>query len=312
MYNYELTQLKSPDFPFVIIWDLFIGGIAAGALLTTVLLLAFGGKKINKAGLHRAYYITMALVPVYGLLLILKLEQKLRFTHVLWQNRDGTVMINFNSPMSMGAWVLMVLSVFVIIGTLYALKKDNLLQFNWAQPLYKLATYLHEGPISKIFLSIGAFFAGWFSMYLGVLKTTSNLPAWNATRFIPTMWVLSAVVTGVSVVMVLLLLTNKESKLDESIKRLDLIVRNILVLKAIMIFVFVFALGQWSETVTRGKFGILLWVGVVCFGVFIPFLLKLKPNLLGFKNTLILTSILILIGGFILRYVVMMGPMSFW
>lgn len=312
MYNYELTQLKSPDFPFVIIWDLFIGGIAAGAILITVLLLAFGGKNIKKQGIHRAYYVTMALVPVYGLLLILKLEQKLRFTHVLWQNRDGTIMINFQSPMSMGAWVLMVLSVFTVIGTLYALKKDNLLQFKWAQPLFRLATFLHEGPLAKIYFLVVAFFAGWFSMYLGVLKTTSNLPAWNATRFIPTLWVSSAIVTGVSVVMLLLLFTNRKSELDESIKRLDLIVRNVLVFKALAIFAFVFALGQWSETVTRSMYGVLLWVGVVGVGLLIPFLLKLKPNLLGDRTTLILTSVLILVGGFILRYVVMMGPMSYW
>lgn len=312
MYNYELTQLKSPDFPFVIVLDLFIGGIAAGAFLITVLLLAFGGKKINKAGIHRAYYITTALVPVYGLILILKLEQKMRFTHVMWQSRDGNIMINFLSPMSMGAWVLNILIFFVILGTLYALKKDNLLQYGWAQPLYRLATFLHEGPLSKIYLTLGAFFSGWFSNYLGVLMTTTNLPAWNATPLIPTIWVLSAIVTGVSVVILLLHFTNRNSQLDESIKRLDIIVRNILILKIIMIVVFVFALGQWSETITRGMFGILLWGGVVGVGLFIPFLLKLKPDLLGYKNTIIFSSILILVGGFILRYVVMMGPMSYW
>lgn len=311
MYIYELTQLKSPDFPLIIIFDLFIGGIAAGAFLVTALLLAFGGK-INKAGLHRAFYITMALVPVYGVLLILKLEQKTRFINVMWQGRDGNIMINFNSPMSMGAWVLNILIFFVILGTLYALKKDNLLQFSWAQPLYRLATFLHEGPIAKIFLSLGAFFAAWFSVYLGVLVTTSQLPAWNATPLIPTLWIISAVITGVSVVILLLLFTNRDNQLDESIQRLDNIVKSVIVLNIVMVVVFVFALGQWSETVTRGTYGILLWGGVVVVGLLIPLLLKLKPNLLGAKKSLIFSSILVLVGGFILRYVVMMGPMSFW
>ncbi|MDQ0252875.1 formate-dependent nitrite reductase membrane component NrfD [Evansella vedderi] len=311
MYNYELTQLKSPDFPFIIIFDLFIGGIAAGAFLVTVLLLAFGGK-INKAGLHRAYYITMALLPVYGLLLILKLEHKERFINVLWQIRDGTIMLNLQSPMSLGAWVMNVFGVFALVGFLYALKKDNLLQFSWAQKLYHLATWLHEGPIAKVFLSIGAFFSAWFGVYLGILVTTSHLPAWNATPFIPTLWMISAVITGVSVVILLLIFTNRSSQLNESIQRLDNIVKSVIVLNIAMIIVFVFALGQWSETVTRGMFGVLLWGGVVGIGLLVPLLLKLKPNLLGLKNSLIFSSVLVLVGGFILRYVVMMGPMSYW
>ncbi|MCT8136515.1 polysulfide reductase NrfD [Anaerobacillus sp. CMMVII] len=311
MYSYELTQLKSPDFPFIIIFDLFIGGIAAGAFLVTALLLAFGGK-INKAGLHRAYYVTMGLLPIYGLLLVLKLDKKERFVNVMWQFRDGNLMINWDSPMSLGAWVLNVFGVFALVGVLYALKKDNLLQFSWAQKLYALATYLHEGKLAKVFLSVGAFFAAWFSMYLGVLVTTSNLPAWNATPLIPTLWIISAVVTGVSVVILLLLFTNRGSQLDESIQRLDNIVKSVIVMNIAMIIIFVFALGQWSETVTRDMFGVLLWGGVVVVGLLVPLLLKLKPNLLGMRNSLIFSSVLVLVGGFILRYVVMMGPMSFW
>lgn len=311
MYNYELTQLKSPDFPFIIIFDLFIGGIAAGAFLVAALLLAFGGK-ISKAGLHRAFYVTMALLPVYGLLLVLKLDRKERFVNVMWQFRDGNLMINWDSPMSLGAWVLNVFGIFALFGVLYAFKKDNLLQYSWAKKLYQLATYLHEGPLAKVYLSIAGFFAAWFSMYLGVLVTTTQIPAWNATPLIPTLWVNSAVLTGVSVVILLLLLTNRGSKLDESIQRLDNILKSVIVLNVIMIIVFVIGLGQWSETVTRGMFGILLWGGVVVVGLLVPLLLKLKPDLLGLKNSLIFSSVLVLVGGFILRYVVMMGPMSFW
>lgn len=311
MYNYELTQLKSPDFPFIIIFDLFIGGIAAGAFLVTALLLAFGGK-INKAGLHRAFYVTMALLPVYGLLLILKLDKKERFVNVMWQFRDGNIMLNLESPMSLGAWVLNALGVFAALGLLYALKKDNLLQFSWAKKLFDLATWFHEGPLSKAYLTLGAIVAAWFSVYLGVLVTTSQLPAWNATPLIPSLWIISAVITGVSVVILLLLFTNRGSLLDESIQRLDNIVKSVIVVNIAMVIVFVFALGQWSETVTRGMFGILLWGGVVVVGLLIPLLLKLKPTLLGLKNSIIFSSVLVLVGGFILRYVVMMGPMTYW
>ena len=311
MYNYELTQLKSPDFPFIIILDLFIGGIAAGAFVIAALLLAFGGK-INKAGLHRIFYITMALLPVYGLLLVLKLENKSRFVNVMWQFRDGTIMINPNSPMSLGAWVLNVFGAFALFGLLYALRKDNLLQFSWAKNLFDLATFLHESKLSKVYLTVGAFFAGWFSVYIGVLVTTTHMPAWSATPLIPSLWVMSAVLTGVSVSILLLIFTNRGNQFDESIQRLDNILKSVIILQVAMIVVFVISLGQWSYTVTEGIFGILLWGGVVVVGSLVPLLLKLKPNFIGLKNSLIFSSLLILVGGFLLRYVVMMGPQSFW
>lgn len=311
MYSYELTQIKSPDFPFIIIFDLFIGGIAAGAFLVTALLLAFGGK-ISKTGIHRAFYVTMGLLPIYGLLLVLKLDKKERFINVMWQFRDGNLMINLDSPMSLGAWVLNVFGVFALLGVLYAFKKDNLFQFSWAKKLYELATFLHEGRIAKVYLTIAVAVAAWFSMYLGVLVTTSQLPAWTATPLIPTLWIISAILTGISVVILLLIFTNRGSKLDESIQRLDNIVKSVIVVNIATIIVFVISLGQWSETVTRGMFGILLWGGVVIVGLLLPLLLKLKPNLIGVKNSLIYSSVLVLLGGFILRYVVMVGPMSFW
>src|SRR5690606_8404838 len=114
-YIYELTQLKSPDFPFPIILYLFFGGIAAGAYLVSALIQAYGGK-LGKTGLHRAYYVTFLLMPVSGGLLIAKLERMERFTHVLWQNRDGQIMLNTNSPMSVGAWVLSIFAIFAVIG----------------------------------------------------------------------------------------------------------------------------------------------------------------------------------------------------
>lgn len=311
MYIYELTQLKSPDFPFQIILYLFVGGIAAGAYLVSALIQAYGGK-LAKAGLHRAYYVTFLLMPVAGLLLILKLEQKGRFINVLWQGRDGTFMLNTNSPMSVGAWVLSVFSIFAVLGVLYAFKKDGVLQYNWANKLYILATALHEGTIAKVYLTVGSFFAAWFSVYLGILVTTTHLPAWNATPLIPTLWIITAVATGVSVVILTLLFSKRSSEYTDYIQGLNNIVISAIVLNILAIVAFVIGLGQWSEAVNGGIFGILLWGGTVVLGLLIPLLLKVKPGLLGLKTSLVASSVLVLVGGFILRYVVVMGPQSFW
>lgn len=309
-YIYELTQLKSPGFPFQIVLYLFFSGIAAGAYLVSALIQAYGGER-SKAGLHRAYYITFVLMPVCGLLQITKLERMERFTHVLWQNRDGTIMLNPNSPMSLGAWVLSIFAVIATISVLYALKKDNLLQFGWAKKLFSIATALHEGKAAKVYLTIGSFFAAWFSVYLGVLITTSNLPAWNATPFIPTVFITTAVATGVAVVLLMLALSKRNSEYAEYMQGLRKVLASAIVLNILAVVVFVFGLGQWSVTVNGGIFGLLLWGGTVVLGLIIPLLLSVKP-LLGARVSLIASSILILVGGFILRYVVINGPQSFW
>lgn len=309
-YIYELTQLKSPDFPFQIILYLFFGGIAAGAYLVSALIQAFGGK-LGTNGLHRAYYVTFLLMPVCGLLLIMKLERMERFTHVLWQNRDGNLMLNTNSPMSVGAWVLSVFAIFAVLGVLYAFKKDNVLQFSWAQKLYSLATALHEGAAAKVYLTIGSFFAAWFSMYLGILLTTTQLPAWNATPLIPTLWVITAVATGVAVVLLILALSKRSGEYAEYMQGLNKVLTSAIVLNILAIVAFVIGLGQWSQTVNGDMFGILLWGGTVVLGLLIPLLLNLKP-VLGTKGSVVASSILILVGGFILRYVVVLGPQSFW
>lgn len=311
MYIYELTQLKSPGFPWQIVAYVFIGGIAAGAFLISALLQAYAGK-IAKAGLHRAYYLSFLLIPICGLLLIGKLEIKSRFINVLWQGRDGVLMLNTNSPMSVGAWILPIFALFTTIGALYALGKDGKFQSGFLHKLSSLAKTLHEGAIAKVYLTIGSIFAAWFSVYIGILVITTHVPAWNATPLIPVLWITSAVVTGVSAVILILLYSKRSNEFTEYVEGLNRIVTSVLVINLAMVVIFVASLGPWKVAVTGGTFGILLWGGTVVLGLLIPLLIKLKPNMLGLRTSLLASSFLILIGGLILRYVVIMGPQSFW
>ncbi|MDQ0339624.1 polysulfide reductase chain C [Caldalkalibacillus uzonensis] len=310
-YIYELTQLKSPHFPWQVIAYLFVNGIAAGAFLIAALLQAYGGKFI-KDGLHKAYYITCLLMPFCGLFLIGKLQIKTRFTNVLWNSRDGVLMLNTNSPMSVGAWVLTTFSLFAVIAFIYAVNKDGLIRWGWFQRLGSLARYLHErGPVSKIYLTVGAALAAWFASYLGILVTTTHVPSWNATPFIPMLWIVSAVAVGTSVI-ILTLLFFKRREYESLIEGLNRVVISVLVINLAAIALFVFGLGEWSHTVNSGHYGWLLWAGTVVLGHLLPLILKLKPGLIGARTNLILSSFLIILGGLLLRYVVIMGPQSFW
>ncbi|GGK18523.1 hypothetical protein GCM10010965_09400 [Caldalkalibacillus thermarum] len=150
-YIYEITQIKSPHFPWQVVAYLFVNGIAAGSFLVAALLQAFGGKT-GRNGLHKAYYITFLFLPLCGLFLIGKLQIKTRFINVLWNSRDSMLMLNTNSPMSMGAWVLTVFSLFAVISVIYAINKDGLLHWRWFKKLGALAGYLHEGAWQQKFI----------------------------------------------------------------------------------------------------------------------------------------------------------------
>ncbi len=309
-YEYEITQLQSPDFPWQIVAYVFANGIAAGAFIIAALMAAFGGNFV-KAGLHRAYYISFIASPICGLLLIGKLQIKSRFINVLWNSRDGVIMFNPNSPMSIGGWVLSVFAVFATIGVIYAIGKDGWIQWKWFGKLVTMARFLHEGVISKGYLLLGSVVAGWFASYIGILVTTTHLPPWNATPLIPVLWIVSAMALGASTVILLLLLSKNNQNLD-LINRINRIVGSMVVLNIIVIVAFVIGLGQWSYAVNSGHYGILLWGVAVVLGLLVPLILIMKPAILGRRKSLITSSVLILLGGLALRYVVLMGPQAMW
>ena len=54
----------------------------------------------------------------------------------------------------------------------------------------------------------------------------------------------------------------------------------------------------------------MLWGGVAVVGLLLPFLLHLRPRLLG-SRTVAVASLLALVGGFLLRYAVVMLPQGY-
>lgn len=310
-YIYEITQLKSPHFPWQVIAYLFANGIASGTYIIAALLQAYGGKMAQK-GLHKAYYITFCFLPFCGAFLIGKLEVKSRFINVLWNSRDGVLMLNANSPMSWGAWVLTVFSVIGTLSVIYAITEDGLIRWKWFQKLGGWVCRLYEGNVgSKIYLTVTSALAAWFGSYLGVLVTTSNVPTWNTTPFIPMLWIVSAVLLGATCMMLALSFSKGEGY-GPLIQGLNRIAVSALIINVAAIIVFVISLGEWFRTINSGHFGWLLWGVAVLLGLLLPLAIKLIPRLSGSKSSLIISSLLILLGSLALRYVVIMGPQSFW
>lgn len=301
-YDYFTHQLTSPAWHWQIVWYFFLAGIAAGTYITSAIA-QLAGEKSDVKGAVRGYLLGLPLILVCGILLIVDLDRPERFLHMLIQFRDGEAMLKLGSPMSLGGWVLGGFGGFAAVGFLYALVKMEKVKY----PLFvKIANFLHESRFSKFFLVWGILTAFYLATYTGVLANTSQLPGWAASPLIPVLFLAS----GMSAAMaVMALVTPNSNETHGYIHKLERADKYMILLELVVLAAFLATLGTWASKVATGFYGALLWGGVVGVGLLLPLLLKWKPNLLG-RRTVVVSSVLIILGGYLLRYVVIMGPQT--
>jgi polysulfide reductase chain C len=85
-----------------------------------------------------------------------------------------------------------------------------------------------------------------------------------------------------------------------------------MLLELILIGVFIFMLGQSVRApLVSGHYGKLLWIGVVLVGIILPLLLH-AIHILGMRASGAVAALLVLVGGFFLRYVVVLAPQGLY
>ncbi|HJV46189.1 MAG TPA: NrfD/PsrC family molybdoenzyme membrane anchor subunit [Bacillota bacterium] len=308
MYLYE-HGLQNPHWHWEITLYLFFAGVAVGSYIFA----AFGqlwGSKSDQRHSITGYFFTMPLIALCGILVILDftVSDKVRaFTRVLWNPRDLAFNFKPTSMMSMGAWAISVFGIFATISFLYAVIKKY--QIESRVPFSKLIVGFHEGSVKKIYLTIGILLAGYIGSYTGILLTATQWPIWTHTSVIPLLFVISGVSTGLAVIV--LAMTRQKREAEGYIHRLEKTDTYLMVAEIIVIGLFIFNLGPLAKVMITGSNGLLLFGGVLFAGLIVPLLLRYRPNLLGEKESFILSNALILIGGLILRYVMVVGAQNF-
>lgn len=301
-YDYFTHELSSPAWHWQIIWYFFVAGIAAGSYITASMALLIGAPS-ERQGAVRGFLLGLPLVAVGGILLVIDLGKPERFLHMLWYFPQNIPMFKLQSPMSVGGWSLGLFGAFTTFSFLYALVKMNKIK----QPqLVKLATWLHEGPIGKVYLVLGMLAGFYLATYTGVLTNTSNIVGWTTSPLIPVLFLASGMSAGMAV---MVLMTPKKNELHAYLHNLERADTYMMILELVVLILFVISLGQWWRTVGSGFYGALLWIMVVGLGLVVPLLLKWKPSLLG-ERTAVVSSVLVIVGGYFLRYVVVMGPQA--
>ena len=270
--------VKTPDWHLLIVWYFFIGGIAGGAYFTAAIADNFGSDR-DRGVFRIGYTLALLLIGLCGILLILDLGTPSRFLNML-----GT--FKFWDPMSIGAWMLGVFGVFAFFSSVLA----------WVGGEAR-------APLRRKISLVGTIFGFFLASYTGVLLSATAQPFWSEARLMGALFLASGASTGMAAISLLLFLSGESGGAGyRKVKHAD---RWAMVLELVLLAAFLGLLGSAAAPITSGAFAPLFWGGLVVAGLVLPLLL----NLVGARVKLLggLAAVLILVGGFILRYVIVMA-----
>jgi formate-dependent nitrite reductase membrane component NrfD len=243
-------------------------------------------------------YLTFPLVLVCAVLLILDLGRPERFWHMLIQSETGRLMFKYWAPMSMGAWALLVFGGVAGLSFVGVLAEDGRLG---AGPWRGVAAALHRGRLGTGFAVLRAVVGFFVAAYTGVLLVASNQPLWSDTQWLGALFLASAAATGTA----LMLLLRLPSAALASLARLQQLNAWALVLELVLLVGFFFSLGSLATPLLQSSYGRML-VGVTgLLGLVLPLLLRLAHG--WGKWVTALSCVLVLLGGFEMRYSILMA-----
>ena len=280
----------APEWRWLIILYFFIGGLAGGCYFLAALMDLFGRPSDRRLA-RLGYLVAFPAVIVCGALLTLDLTRPERFWHMLVQSGTWRPMIKPYSPMSLGAWMLLIFGGFSLLSFLAALKGDGSRFARLRPPALLGAIVAILGGLS------GAFLAG----YTGVLLSVTNRPIWADTTLLGLVLLVSAASTSAA----LLIMLGAERAPGGGIRALARFDSWALVLELVVLVLLVVSLGSVAA-VWLSAWGALLVVGVVIIGIVAPLVLHWRSRASHAAQPM-MAAVLVLIGGFILRVVLILS-----
>ena len=271
-------MLKSPGWEMAIVWYFFLGGIAGGAYFTAAIADNFGSRRDSTVA-RIGYLLSLPLVALCGLLLIIDLGVPSRFLNMMR-------VLKLTDPMSIGAWAVGVFGAFTFVS--------SVLSFTTSESLASLRR--------KIGL-VGMLFGFFLASYTGVLLSNSALPFWADSRLMGALFLASGGSTGMAAVALLVFLTGGTA--GEGWHKIERADRYSMIIELVILAAFLALLGSAARPITSGHFAALFWGGMVVLGLVVPLVL----NVLGHRVRAlgVVSAVLVLVGGFVLRYVVVMS-----
>ncbi|MBI2153610.1 MAG: polysulfide reductase NrfD [Candidatus Rokubacteria bacterium] len=270
---------KNPAWSWYIVWYFFVGGVAAGAYFLAALADLFGRERAQPVA-RIGYAIALPLALVCPILLTLDLGMPVRAFYMFRLFKTG-------SPMSVGSWALLGFGLFSLVSLILVLAETR------AAPDRAPGIRRLRRAVGVPGMLLGFFIAS----YTGVLLGTTNRPVWGGNAWIGPLFIASAASTGAAAIA----LWAGRARIA-GLRRLDVIAIGF---EALLLVLFLQSLGAAAAVFLTGSFAPLFWGAVVVAGVALPFLLQLFAR--GGRGQELVTAALLLVGGFALRYLILLS-----
>jgi formate-dependent nitrite reductase membrane component NrfD len=271
-------MLKNPHWGQMIVWYFFLGGIAGGAYFTAAIADNFGGAR-DRAVARVGYLLSLPLVAVCGILLIADLGVPARFLNMMRT-------LKFWDPMSIGAWAVGVFGLFALVSSVLSLSSSE-----------------SHARLRRMIGLVGIVFGFFLASYTGVLLSNSALPFWRDSRLMGALFLASGASTGIAAITLIMFVTGQAAGEGwNKLKRADHVS---MVIELVLLVALIGLLGAAAKPLLSGHFAALFWGGLVGVGLVVPFVLDFVGH--RARGVGALAAALVLIGGFVLRYVVLMS-----
>lgn len=300
MQELSTTRHNPQIDPLMHVWGweipvyLFLGGLVAGMMIISGYFIFSKRFKNKDCVTYTLPIISLILLSLGMFSLFLDLEHKF----FVWRLYTT---FKISSPMSWGAWILVLVYPVIIANMLMEPPKFIASKF---PQLHKIKDYIHERPalIQNIGVS-NMLLGGMLGVYTGVLLSTmGSRPLWNSSM----LWVLF-LVSGLSTAAALVHMIAKDvderellAKADNGFLTIEIFVLGLLIIglltsSAVHI--------NAARLIIDGPYAPAFWVFVVGMGVVIPLIIQLLAVNHKIKHTPI-APIMVIVGGLILRFII--------
>lgn len=285
------------------VWvEMFLAGIAAGAYLAAALL-EFAGRGRSRSA-RIAHLLAWPLITVSALLLIIDLNQPLRFHHMLIGNNTLLPILKIWSPISFGTWIVGAFGFVAFISFLDAVFDRTGLRFGrWGRGLT-----LHSGPIGLALAAVGGLLAIGVGSYSGLLLQATSFPGWRDTAMLGAEYMATAALTGVAAILLLRPLLGARHGADIGEDAVDLAQLSTYMwllagLWLVVTIVFVATSLSGIQFFLHGAWTAFFVVGAIL--LILPLALAVRPRTMA---VLPVVAGLVLVGGLFMRIALVMGP----
>jgi formate-dependent nitrite reductase membrane component NrfD len=248
---YDYPVVRRPVWSWEVPAYFWLGGMAAGAYVTSSLAQSFGSAEDRRSAADGFYVAAAALVPCAPLL-IADLGRPDRFHHMLRIFKPL-------SPMNFGAWTLTGFTPLAFARAATHAADRGLLP----GPLSALARLAPRRLLEVAGSALGLALAG----YTGVLLAATNVPLWAKSKLLGGLFMASALASGSATVT---LQAARRGAPDASLHRLARVESAASLGELAMLTGYLAQSGATARPLTRGRFAPTFWLGAVALGTFLP------------------------------------------